>query len=72
MRPSASGSGLSDGAAPGVGYTTASQPATPTLAKNTPNASTTSVSIADAKPRAMSRCGVCASSAAFATPSMPR
>ena len=73
MRASASGNGLSDDAAPGVGYTIAFQPATPTLAKNTPNASTTSVAIAERE--ADARCpavALRASSATFATPSMPR
>src|SRR5258708_13202188 len=50
----------------------ADQPATPMLLKNTPSASTTSVVIADANPRETSGCGWRASSAALATPSMPR
>src|SRR6185312_15174103 len=69
---SASGRGLSEAAAPGVGYTIASQPATPVEAKKTITQSTISVASADPKPNGMLRRGLTASSATLASPSSPR
>src|SRR5690606_30743224 len=69
---SANGKGESDGSVLPGGYTTASHPPTPMAVRNVRMHRNTNVPTADPNPISMFLCGLIASSATLATPSMAR